>query len=381
MRLVMLATLPGVAALTWFFGWGTVINILWGSLVALVCEALALSLRGRRISIYLNDGSALVTAVLLGIALPPGSPWWLIAIGVGFAILIAKHLYGGMGYNPFNPAMVGYVVLLISFPIEMTRWVAPLGSFEGALPGIIESLQMCFNPGSIDATTMATPLDVFKQNKALTVEGLWQQSPQFGRWGGLGWEWANAGFLIGGCYLIYRGIFTWHAPLAMLASLTLLATVFYDAGSSASGGSPAFHLFGGATMLGAFFIITDPVTSAASNRGRLIYGIMIGALIYLIRRWGNYPDAVAFAVLIMNFAAPFIDHYTVPRAYGHSSRGDHRDVDQLDQAQRRATRRVCAGNNSADRRDPSANQRPHRRGCSSCRATSASAYCSTSYSR
>lgn len=318
MRLVIIATLPGVAALTWFFGWGTVVNILWGSAVALTCEALALRMRGRKIGFYLGDYSALVTAVLLGIALPPGSPWWLIAVGIAFAIVIAKQLYGGMGYNPFNPAMVGYVVLLISFPIEMTRWLAPLGSFPGSVPTLSEALNLCFTSGSIDAHTMATSLDIFKQNTSLLVDDLWQQSPQFGRWGGVGWEWANLAFLAGGCYLLYRKIFTWHAPVSMLLALSLMALVFYDNGSSASGGSPLMHLLSGATMLGAFFIVTDPVSSAVSNRGRLIYGAAIGVLIYLIRRWGNYPDAVAFAVLIMNFAAPFIDHYTMPRTYGHS---------------------------------------------------------------
>ena len=318
MRLVILATLPGVAAMTWFFGWGTVVNILWAALVAVACEALALRMRGRRIGFYLSDCSALVTAVLLGIALPPGSPWWLIAVGIGFAIMIAKQLYGGMGYNPFNPAMVGYVVLLISFPIEMTRWLAPAGSFSGNVPTFPEALKLCFFSGSIDAHTMATTLDIFKQNNSLLVDDLWQKSPQFGRWGGTGWEWANLGFLAGGCYLLFRRIFTWHAPVSMLLALSLMALIFYDNGSSASGGSPLMHLLSGATMLGAFFIVTDPVSSAVSNKGRLIYGAAIGVLIYLIRRWGNYPDAVAFAVLIMNFAAPFIDHYTMPRTYGHS---------------------------------------------------------------
>ena len=170
---------------------------------------------------------------------------------------------------------------------------------------------------------LATPLDLLKQNNALLVEDLWTQNPQFGRWAGIGWEWANIAFLAGGAWLLYQRIFTWHAPVAMLASLSLLAALFYDGGSSASGGSPLFHLLSGATMFGAFFIVTDPVTSAASLRGRLIYGALVGALVYIIRVRGNYPDAVAFAVLLMNFAAPFIDHYTQPRTYGHQgTRGE-----------------------------------------------------------
>jgi electron transport complex protein RnfD len=323
MRAVLLATLPGIVALVHFFGFGVLVNILWGCLVALACEALALKLRGRPLGFYLNDASALVTATLLGIALPPYAPWWLIATGVAFAILIAKHLYGGMGYNPFNPAMVGYVVLLISFPVEMTAWAPPLGAGDTGTPGLLQALQACFNPGTFDGVTLATPLDVLKQNNSLLVEDLWAQNPQFGRWAGLGWEWANIGFAAGGAWLLYRRIFTWHAPVAMLASLAFMAALFNDGGSSASHGSALFHLLSGATMFGAFFIVTDPVTSAVSNRGRLVYGALIGILIFIIRAWGNYPDAVAFSVLVMNFAAPFIDYYTQPTTYGHSSgRGD-----------------------------------------------------------
>lgn len=318
MQQVLLATVPGVLVLTHFFGFGVLVNIAWACAVALACEALALALRRRPIAFYLKDCSALVTATLLAIALPPYSPWWLIAVGIACAILLAKHLYGGLGYNPFNPAMVGYVVLLISFPVQMTAWTPPRGL--GELPGIIDALQACFWPGRFDGTTMATPLDIVRQNSSLLLADLYERTPQFGRWAGLGWEWVNLAFLAGGAWLLYRRIFSWHAPVAMLASLSLFAAIFYDGGSSASGGSPLFHLLSGATMFGAFFIVTDPVTSAVSVRGRLLYGAMIGALVYIIRVRGNYPDAVAFAVLIMNFAAPFIDNYTQPRSYGHQGR-------------------------------------------------------------
>jgi electron transport complex protein RnfD len=312
---VLLATIPGIAVLTHFFGYGTLVNLIWGCTLAVAFEALALKLRGRPLAFYLKDYSAIVTATLLCIALPPYSPWWLIGVGMASAILLAKHLYGGLGYNPFNPAMVGYVILLISFPVQMTSWAPPRGT--GALPGFIEALQACFTPAIFDGTTMATPLDVLKQNNSELIKDLWQQNSQFGRWAGIGWEWANLAFLAGGAWLLYRRIFTWHAPVAMLVSLTVMAALFYDGGSSASGGSPLFHLLSGATMFGAFFIVTDPVTSAVSTRGRLVYGALIGILVYIIRVRGNYPDAVAFAVLLMNFAAPFVDHYTQPRTYGH----------------------------------------------------------------
>ncbi|MDG1386859.1 MAG: electron transport complex subunit RsxD [Halioglobus sp.] len=318
MQNVLLATVPGVIVLTHFFGFGTLVNIIWASILALAFEALALRLRKRPLGFYLGDYSALVTAVLLGIALPPYSPWWLIAVGIASSILLAKHLYGGLGYNPFNPAMVGYVVLLISFPVQMSSWAAPRG--VGELPGLLDALQACFTPGNFDAVTMATPLDLLKQNNSLLMDDLWQQNAQFGRWAGIGWEWASLAFLAGGLWLLYQRVFTWHAPVAMLVALALTAALFYDGGSSASGGSPLFHLLSGATMFGAFFIITDPVSSAVSTRGRLVFGALIGLLVYLIRVYGNYPDAVAFAVLIMNFAAPFIDQYTQPRSYGHAAR-------------------------------------------------------------
>jgi len=316
---VLLAAVPGIVVLTHFFGFGTLVNILWACTVALACEALALALRRRPLGFHLGDGSALVTATLLGIALPPYAPWWLIAVGIACAILLAKHLYGGLGYNPFNPAMAGYVILLISFPLQMTAWAPPRGL--GEVPGLLDALRACFLPATWDGTTMATPLDLMKQNTGLLVEDLWTQNPQFGRWAGLGWEWVNLAFLAGGCWLLYRRIFTWHAPVAMLVALGLMAAMFYDGGSSASGGSPLFHWLSGATMFGAFFIVTDPVTSAVSVRGRLVYGALVGVVVYIIRVRGNYPDAVAFAVLIMNFAAPFIDHYTQPRTYGHGRDG------------------------------------------------------------
>ncbi|MAT51739.1 MAG: electron transport complex subunit RsxD [Porticoccaceae bacterium] len=327
MQYVLLATLPGLVALTWNFGWGTVINILLASTVAVGTEAAIVALRKRPVLFYLQDCSALVTAVLLGLALPPLAPWWLTVIGTLFAIGIAKHLYGGLGFNPFNPAMVGYVVLLISFPVPMTTWITPRDLLPAGvhLPDLWQSLQIVFPilgaPGqAVDAITGATPLDAFKHHTGLLVEQIYAAEPLFSRAEivSYGWEWVNLGFLAGGVWLIYKKVFTWHAPVAMLLGLTLMAALFYDGGSSTSGGSPIMHLLSGATMLGAFFIVTDPVTSATSARGRLVYGASIGILVYIIRVWGNYPDAVAFAVLLMNFAAPLIDNYTLPRTYGHS---------------------------------------------------------------
>ena len=325
MQTVALACTPGLIALTLSFGIGSIINVVLCCFFCVAFEAACLKLRNRNVAFFIKDCSAIVTAILLGLALPPYAPWWLIAVGCFFAIVIAKQLYGGLGYNPFNPAMVAYVVLLISFPVEMTRWTldTALLAKESGLPDLGTAIKTVFagvSPEFIDAYTGATPLDIMKQNKSLTVAGLYAKDSVFtqGLWAGAGWEWVNIGFLVGGVYLLYKKVFTWHAPVSMLGAIIVLSALFYDGGSSSSTGSPLFHLLSGATMLGAFFIITDPVSSAVSNKGRLIYGAGAGCLVFIIRAWGNYPDAVAFAVLLMNFAAPFIDYYTLPRTYGHA---------------------------------------------------------------
>lgn len=321
MQWVILATLPGLIALMAFFGVGVLFNVLLAAISCVLFEAAAIKLRGRPVMFYLRDYSALVTGVLLGLSLPPYCPWWIVVVGSLCAIILAKQLYGGMGFNPFNPAMVGYVILLISFPVEMTQWAAPATvSDSAALPGVIDALQKIWLGVPIDGYTAATPLDVMKQNTSSLVADVYANEPVLstGQWAGAGWEWANIGFLVGGLFLLYKRVFSWHAPMCMLIALIIMATLFHDGGSSNSGGSPLFHLLSGATMLGAFFIVTDPVSSAVSKKGRMIYGAAIGVIIYIMRTWGNYPDGVAFAVLLLNFAAPFIDYYTLPRTYGHT---------------------------------------------------------------
>jgi len=320
MRLVIYAMFPGIFALAYFFGVGVFFILLIAGLSSLAFEAAVLKLRKRPIGFYLRDYSALVTAFLLALSLPPYCPWWLIVVGSFCAIVLAKQLYGGMGLNPFNPAMVAYVILLVSFPIPMTQWATPATIDSTHVVSISEALNKIFFGQHIDGYASATVLDVMKQNSSLSIEEIYKKEPLLthGYFASAGWEWVNVAFLLGGLFLLYKKIFTWHAPISMLTALALMATIFYDNGSSHSGGSPIFHLLSGATMLGAFFIVTDPVTSAVSKKGRIIYGGAIGVLIYVIRVWGKgYPDGVAFAVLFLNFAAPFIDYYTTPRTYGH----------------------------------------------------------------
>jgi electron transport complex protein RnfD len=318
---VAYALIPGILVYAWLFGWGVIINILLATVTALATEAVMLRLRQRPVIFHLTDCSALLTALLLGLALPPLAPWWLIVVGVAFAIIFAKHIYGGLGFNPFNPAMVGYVMLLISFPREMTSWPIPLNLSELSLT-LSQSLSLVFggtlppNMG-IDSLTMATPLDMLKtelgRNKV--IEHI-TASPIFGHLGGNSWEWINIAFLAGGLWLIYKKVISWHVPTAMLISITAISLIFFMINSETYA-SPLFHVFSGAVILGAFFIATDPVSGATSNKGRIYFGVGVGIITYIIRTWGGFPDAVAFSVLLMNMAAPTIDYYTRPRVFGH----------------------------------------------------------------
>jgi len=321
MRRVLYAMSPVIAALTWFFGWGILINLVIATIIALLAETAMLAARGKPILLHLGDSSAVVTAWLLAMALPPLAPWWLTVIGILSAIVVAKHLYGGLGYNPFNPAMVGYVVLLISFPREMSAWLIPHGLDQPYALTFLETLQVMFNgewPArfTIDALTGATPLDVLRTRLGLglTVTEI-RNSPVFGIVSGHGWEWAASGFLVGGLWLVYTRAADWRIPVGMLGGLAVISGVFYWI-DPLHYAPPWFHLWSGAAIFGAFFIATDPVTASATPRGRLIYGAGIGILVYIIRGFGGYPDGVAFSVLLMNIAAPTIDLYTQPRVFG-----------------------------------------------------------------
>lgn len=320
MRQVLLALIPGIAVATWYFGWGVLINLCLATLLAIGFEALILIIRRRPVLPIVGDYSAVVTAWLLVLALPPLAPWWLLTIGVFFAIVVAKQLYGGLGYNPFNPAMVGYVVLLISFPAAMTNWVTPTTLSDFQL-GLADSLRITltgeFPAGlSWDAITAATPLDTIRSGLRIgdSISDI-QNKAEFGLLAGAGWKWISIAFLLGGLWMLWKGIIDWQVPVGLLATLALLSTAFslYDPEYYST---PLYHLLGGGAMLGAFFIATDPVSGSTTPLGRLIFGIGVGAITFVIRSWGGYPDGIAFAVLLMNMAAPMIDEYTRPRVYG-----------------------------------------------------------------
>lgn len=316
MLTVILAAIPGLLAQLIYFGWGVLVNLVIATIAALAFESVILKIRRLPVIFFLKDGSAIVTALLLAVSLPPFSPWWLTVAGSLFAIVFVKQLFGGLGHNPFNPAMAAYALLLISFPVPMTTlWSAPLVLQDIGHAGFVQTLAAIFTESSVDGFTMATPLDSYKLSIAEATQAELLIRPEFQQYLLPGWFWVNLGYLVGGVFLIWKRIITWHTPVAMLTSLAVLALMFsWDPDSRVP---VQMHLFGGATMLGAFFIATDPASAATSNKGKLFYGAGIGVLVYLIRTWGNYPDAIAFAVLLMNFAAPLIDHYSRPRVYGH----------------------------------------------------------------
>ncbi len=317
MQQVIFALVPGIIVSTWVLGWGILIHCLLAVFFALAFEAAMLTIRKRPLQEFIYDGSAIITGLLFALTITPFAPWWVTLSGICFAIVIAKHLYGGLGYNIFNPAMAGYIFVLICFPVELNYW--PILTDAS---GVIESLEIIFlglPNGSLDSLSGATALAFTKsQISGMNMLSEFSNSPLFGVIGGKGWEWIGLAFLAGGVWLNIKGIIKWQIPLVMIFTLFLLSLVFhgYDADRYSS---PIFSLFTGGTLLAAFFIATDPVTASATPRGIIIYAAGIGILTYIIRTWGSYPDGVAFAVLIMNAAVPFIDNVTRPKVFGKTA--------------------------------------------------------------
>jgi electron transport complex protein RnfD len=316
MLTVLLALLPGVAIYVWQVGAGILVNLAIATVTAVLAEALVLRLRGRPVGPAVSDLSAAVTAWLVVLCFPPIVPWWITVIAVLIAIVAVKHLYGGLGQNPFNPAMVAYCAMIVAYPSLMSQW-PPAGGldFQTQLGLILGGAR------DIDAITGATALDAMRTGlraSGATVDAVLQEDA-FGRFGGRGWEWLALGYLLGGLLLLARGIITWHMPLAFLAALAGIAGAFWIA-NPAQFASPLFHLASGGAMLAAFFIVTDPVTGATTPRGKLLFAAGVGVLAYLIRSFGAFPEGIAFAVLLMNMCVPLIDMKTQPRVFGHRGR-------------------------------------------------------------
>lgn len=328
MLLVMIALTPATAFGLYRFGWPAIFLFLVTILSALLFEVICLQIAGKPIAKHLLDGSAMLSGWLVAMTLPPWAPWWIGVLGGGIAIVIGKHVYGGLGQNLFNPAMVARVMLLISFPLQMTTWVlpAPLGS-TGA-PSLIEGLAVTFlGTGKFDAVSSASVLGHVSTElgRGLSLDTIMAKTFSYSDMvlgqipGSLG-ETSSVLILAGGLMLLAMRTITWHIPVSILATTTVLASVFHLIDPSRYPDA-IFHLTSGAMMLCAFFIATDYVTSPTTSLGQLIYGAAIALLIFIIRTWASFPEGVGFAVLLMNACTPLIDHYVRPRVFGRNRSG------------------------------------------------------------
>jgi len=289
---VALALAPVSAWSIYLFGWKSVVVIVTAIASGLVFEAAALKIQKKaQIMKTVFDGSAIVTSLLLALNMPPASPIWLTITGSFVAIIIGKHTFGGLGYNIFNPALVARVFLLISFPMQMTRWISPNG----------------FNSEEI---TVATPLDVLKVSGLQKMQESFNMNDLFNGYstGSLG-EMSELLLLIGAAYLFFRKVITWEIPVSMLLGLFLFTGAFYLV-DPLKYASPFFHMVTGGAILGAFFMATDMVTSPITRKGMLIFGAMTGIITGIIRILGSYPEGVSFAIIMMNAFVPLIDRYT-----------------------------------------------------------------------
>lgn len=327
MATVMLCLVPATLYGFWVYGWPAI--FIWTVTIvsALLAEALVLQIQRKPVRATLFDGSAMLTAWLLAMSLPPFAPWWLAAVGAVFAVLVAKQIYGGLGQNVFNPAMAARVMLLISFPVEMTMWASPTPLFSTHAPGFEMGLGITFGHGQWDAIASASVLGHAK-TEFTRGNDLFHSLPGFFsfhdaiagyRAGSLG-ETASLLILAGGIVLMMRRIITWHIPAGMLLGVAVPALIGH-AVNPARYLDVFTHLLSGGLILGAFFIATDPVTSPNSTAGQFVFGLGCGLMTWIIRTWGGYPEGVAFAVMLMNAATPVIDRYMRPRIYGRDRRG------------------------------------------------------------
>lgn len=325
MTQVCIALVPGIAAYAWLVGPAILVQLVIATLAALLAETAMLRIQKKPLTIFLSDGSAVVTAWLIALTFPPLAPWWLVAIGTLFAIVVAKHLYGGLGQNPFNPAMVAFAVCIVSFPALMSQWPS-----VGLQLPLLDQINVILGLAPrVDALSSATPLDAMKTALKLgegmqDVPALLANQDIYGNFAGRGWEWVAIGYLLGGLWMWQRKLITWHVPVSFIGAMVLLSGGLWLF-NPAQFASPLFHLLSGGAMIGAFFIATDPVSGSTTPRGKLIFGAGAGLLAYIIRVFGGYPDGVAFAVLLMNLCVPVIDLLTQPRIFGmkDADKGGH----------------------------------------------------------
>lgn len=306
---VVAALLPALAVSVYFFGTGAVIVTLTSVFSCIAVEYLIQRFI-LKTKTSVSDGSALVTGLLLAFNVPSNLPLYIIIIGAVISVGVAKMTFGGLGNNPFNPALVGRVFLLISFPVQMTSWPVPSG----------------FKTGYTDAVTGATPLGIISEGvrNGEAVSALMDKIPShmqmfLGRMGGSMGEVAAAALILGGLFLIIRKVITWHIPVSVLATVAIFTGILWKINPEQYA-DPLFHLLTGGVILGAFFMATDYVTSPMTRTGQVIFGIGIGIITVLIRTFGAYPEGVSFAILIMNAFVPLLNMYIKPRRFGKEVR-------------------------------------------------------------
>ncbi len=323
---VCLALVPCTAFGLYLFGWPALYLLITTCAAAVITEALCLRAIGAPLK-RLRDSSALLTGWLLALSLPPWAPWWIAVGGAAFAIAIGKQLYGGIGQNPFNPAMLARVALLISFPMQMTTWVNAAPILSAQAPTILQALHITFGgvlPDGITGATelgrLRTALTQHQHAQDVLANGYVLRESLLGFTRGSLGETSEVLVLIGGLWLLYQRIISWHIPLSMLAGLGATAGFFHLIDPELHG-SALYHLSSGGIMLGAFFIATDLVTSPSAASGKIIFGAGCGIVTYIIRSWAGFPEGVAFAVLFMNALTPLIDRYFKPRIFGRDIHG------------------------------------------------------------
>jgi len=277
---VIKALIPAMLAAIYYFRTRAILLILGSVIGAVLTEYIFQKIRGKKIAI--SNGSAILTGILLALIVPPSLPIWTVIVGSAVAIGLGKQVFGGLGYNPFNPALVGRAFLVAAYPVLMTSW-------------------------TFDGKTTATPLNLMKAQGVAT--DYWDLF--IGHIGGSLGETSALAILLGAAYLIYKGYINWRIPVGILGTVVVLTVIF--------GHDPIFHLFSGGLLIGAFFMATDMVTSPVTKKGRWIFGFGVGLLVVLIRLWGGYPEGVMYAILLMNTGVPLIDRYTRPRSLGEVS--------------------------------------------------------------
>ncbi len=302
---VILALLPALAVSVYFFGIGALV-VTAVSIISCIGFEYLIQKFLMKTEPTISDGSAAVTGLLLAFNLPSNLPVWIIIIGALVSIGVGKMSFGGLGNNPFNPALVGRVFMLISFPVQMTSWPEPVAA----------------RTQYTDAVTGATPLDVMKEGIAdgVPVSQLMGEVPGYldlfiGRMGGCIGEISAAALILGGIYLLVRKIISWHIPVSIIATIAVFTGILWGANPEANA-DPVFHILTGGILLGAIFMATDYATSPMTAKGMWIYGVGIGIITVTIRVWGAYPEGMSFAILIMNAFVPVINKYVKPKRFG-----------------------------------------------------------------